>query len=138
MAVDGHSSSSSRIGTTFYSPNHPPCASPRDGLFTWLSPVEQEVCGSWAGRKGLVAVRSGERVVGVDRVMLGECSTGKHGRWTDGDTVMLWVMVETRVSRAVRCGHGEYQLENRSAQKGSRSAGQGQRGSAGTGAAQRR
>jgi hypothetical protein len=25
-----------RIGTTFYSPNHPPCASPKDGLFTSL------------------------------------------------------------------------------------------------------
>jgi len=92
----------------------------------------QEVCGSWAGRKRLVAVRSGELAVGVARVVLGECGTGKHERGTNGDTVMLWVMVETRVDRAVRCGHGEYQLENRSAQKGSLSAGQGQRGSAGT------
>ena len=49
--------------------------------------------------------------------------TGKRGMWTNGDRVMLVVMVETRVDRVVRCGHGEYQLENRSAQKGSRSAG---------------
>jgi hypothetical protein len=38
--------------------------------------------------------------------------------WTNGDGMMLWVMVETRVDRAVRCGHGEYQLEKRSAQEG--------------------
>ena len=85
----------------------------------------QEVCGSWAGRKRLVAVRSGERGVGVGRVVLGQWGTGKRGMWTNGDRVMLWVMVETRVDRAVRFGHGEYQLENRSAQKGSRSAGSG-------------
>ena len=36
---------------------------------------------------------------------------------TDGDTVMLRAMVEMRVGHAVRCGHGEYQLENQSAQK---------------------
>ena len=88
----------------------------------------QEVCGLWAGRKRLVAVRSGERVVGVERVALGECGPGKREMGTNGDTVMLRAMVETRVDRAVRFGHGEYQLENRSAQKGSRSAGQGERG----------
>jgi hypothetical protein len=33
---------------------------------------EQEVCGSWAGRKGLMAVCSGEWVVGADRVVLGQ------------------------------------------------------------------
>ena len=42
------------------------------------------------------------------------------------------MMVETRARRAVMFGHGEYQLENRSAQKGSRSAGQGERGSVAT------
>jgi UDP-glucuronate 4-epimerase len=57
---------------------------------------------------------------------------------TNGDMVMLWVMVETLVGRAVWFGHGEYQLKNRSAQKGFVKAGQGERGSAGTGAAQRR
>jgi hypothetical protein len=51
--------------------------------------------------------------------VLGECGTGKRGRGTNGDTMMLLVLVETRVDRVVRCGHGEYQLEKRSAQEGS-------------------
>ena len=92
----------------------------------------QEVCGSWAGRKRLVAVCSGERAVGVERVVLGQWGTGKRAVWTNGDRVMLVVMVETPVDRVVRFGHGEHQLEKRSAQEGSRSAGQGQRGSPGT------
>ena len=82
------SSSSPRIGTTFYSPNHLSCASPMDGLFTWLSPIEQEVCGSWAGRKRLVAVCSGEGAVGVVRVMLRQWRTGKRvngDKWGHGD-----------------------------------------------------
>ena len=49
----------------------------------------QEVCGSWAGRKRLVAVRSGERAVGVERVVLGECGTGKRGMWDKWGQVML-------------------------------------------------
>src|SRR5271167_4800796 len=98
----------------------------------------QEVCGSWAGRKRLVAVVSGGRRLGVSRVVLVQWGTGKRGMWTNGDAVMLRGMVETRVDCVVWCGRGEYQLEHRSAQKGSRGAGQGQRGSAGTGAAQRR
>src|SRR5271155_2978589 len=69
---------------------------------------------------------------GVDRVMLVEWRTGKRDMWTNEDVVMLLVVVETRADRAVWFGHGEYQLENRSPQKGSRSAGQGERGSAGT------
>jgi len=77
----------------------------------------QEVCGSWAGRKRLAAVRSGERVVGMARVMLGELGTGQQAMRTNGDIVMVWVMVETWADRAVRFGHGEYQLENRGAQK---------------------
>lgn len=32
--------------------------------------------------------------------------------WTNGDVVMLWAMVETRVDRLVWFGHGEYQLKN--------------------------
>ena len=50
----------------------------------------QEVCGSWAGRKRLVAVRSGGRAVGVERVVLGEWGTGKRGgvdKWGHGDVV---------------------------------------------------
>jgi len=47
---------------------------------------------------------------------------------TNGDIVTVWFMVETWADRAVKFGHGEYQLENRSAQKGSRSARQGERG----------
>ena len=92
----------------------------------------QEVCGSWAGRKRLVAVRSGDWAVGVERVVLGQWGTGKWAVWTNGDGVMLWVVVETWGDRAVRFGHGEHQLEKRSAQKGSRGAGSGERGSAGT------
>jgi hypothetical protein len=68
----------------------------------------QELCGSWAGRKLLVTLCSGERAVGVERVVLGEWGTGKRAMSTNGDAVMMWVMVETRVDRAVWFGHGEY------------------------------
>jgi hypothetical protein len=81
--------------------------------------------------KGLVAVCSGERAEGVGRVLLGQRGTGEQARGTNADRVMLLVMVETRVDRAVRFGHGQYQVEKRSAQKGSRSAGSGERGSPG-------
>ena len=50
----------------------------------------QEVCGSWAGRKRLVAVRSGGRAVGVDRVVLGEWrdwETWDVDKWGQGDVV---------------------------------------------------
>jgi UDP-glucuronate 4-epimerase len=92
----------------------------------------QEVCGSWAGRKRLVAVCSDERNGFVVRVVLRQLRNGKRARGTNGDAVMLLVMVARRVDRVVWCGHGEYQLESRSAQKGSRGAGQGERGSVGT------
>ncbi len=97
-----------------------------------------EVCGSWAGRKRLVAVRCVGRAVGVERVVLGELGTGKREVWTNGDAVMLRVMVETSADRLVWFGHGECQLENRSAQKGSRGTGQGERGAAATRAPERR
>ena len=50
--------------------------------------------------------------VGAKRVVLGHWGSGKRGKWTTVDTVMLWVMVETRVDRGVWFGHSEYQLEN--------------------------
>lgn len=49
---------------------------------------------------------------GVKWVVLERWVTGKRGRWTNGDGLMLWVMVETRTDRVVLFGHGEYQLEN--------------------------
>ena len=58
----------------------------------------QEVCGSWAGRKRLVAVCSGEVAVGVFPVMLRQWRTGKHEWGTNVDTVMLVAMVEKRYS----------------------------------------
>ncbi len=91
----------------------------------------QEVCGSRAGRKRLVAVRSGERAVRVERVVLGECGTGKRGRGTNGDTVMSVVVVEKRAAGVVWCDGGEYQLEIGSAQEGSQSADECERGSLG-------
>ena len=57
----------------------------------------QEVCGSWGGRKRLVAVLSGGRAWG-ERVVLVQWRTGKRAMWTNEDMMMLWVMVETRVA----------------------------------------
>ena len=51
----------------------------------------------------------------MERVVLEECGTGKRGRGTNADTAMLWVVVDNRAGRVVSFGHGEYQLENRSA-----------------------
>lgn len=62
---------------------------------------------------------------GGERVVLVQWGTGKREMWTNVDAEMLWAMVETRVDHAVWFGHGEYQLENSSAQKGSRSTGPG-------------
>jgi hypothetical protein len=53
----------------------------------------QEVCGSWAGPKRLVTVCSGERSVTVGRVALLHWGTRKRGMQTNGDAVMLWVML---------------------------------------------
>jgi UDP-glucuronate 4-epimerase len=72
----------------------------------------QEVCGSCAGRKRLVAVVSDGRRLGVSRVVLVQWRTGKQAVWTNGDAGMLWAMVEKRANRAVWFGHGEYQLES--------------------------
>ena len=50
----------------------------------------QEVCGSWAGRKRLVAVRSGERVVGVESGCVGavvDWETCDVDKWGQGDVV---------------------------------------------------
>lgn len=77
----------------------------------------QEVCGAWAGRKRLVAARSGERVTGVDRVILEDLGFGKRGMWTNGDMMMLWRMVERRVDRVVWFGYVEYQLETEARKK---------------------
>src|SRR5271155_4053007 len=73
----------------------------------------------------------------MDRVVLVDCGTGKRGVWTNGDAAMLWVMVATRVDCVLWFGRGEYQLENRSAEKSSRSAGQGERDSVATRAGER-
>ena len=89
----------------------------------------QEVCGSWAGRKRLVAVRSVGGGGEWERVVLVGKGTGKRAWGTNVDRVMLVVMVEKRGAGVVRFGDGEYQLEIRSAQEGSRSADEGQRGS---------
>jgi UDP-glucuronate 4-epimerase len=59
----------------------------------------------------------------VSRVVLVQWGTGIRGVWTNEDGLMLPVVVEARAGRVAWFGHGEYQLENRSAQKSSRSAG---------------
>ena len=76
----------------------------------------QEVCGSWAGRRvggGVLWWEVGD----VDRVVLGngELGTVEGDKWGQGDVAGV---VETQLYRVVRFGHGEYQLENRSAEKG--------------------
>lgn len=79
----------------------------------------------WSG----VLVRG---IGGVDRVVLVGRGTGKRDRGTNVDNVMLVVRVEKRAAGVIWCGGGEYQLEIGSAQESSRSADEGQRGSAGT------
>lgn len=87
-------------------------------------PLMQEVCGSWAGRKLLVAVPPGEGVVVLGWVVLGQCETGKHEMRTNGDKVILWMMVKRWVTSAILFGDGGRNSKNAARnQKGSRSLG---------------
>jgi hypothetical protein len=80
--------------------------------------------GWWIG----VLVRG---VGGVDRVVLVGKGSGKRDKGTNVEGVMLVLVVEKRAAGVVWCGGGEYQLEIGSAQEGSRSADESQRGSPG-------